>query len=106
MIQFRISFEVEITRASEFEKMVHDMYGPALTRQPGFVAWRLLTPYPSENAAGGEETAQLDLEFEFDTEQNRLIWAASSDHAPAWSAAVAMSRSYQAHGFDVLGASA
>lgn len=106
MIQFRISFEVKHARASDFEKMIHDLYGPALTRQQGFVAWRLLTPYRGEDAAGGEETAQLDLEFEFDTEQDRLTWAASSDHAPAWSAATAMARGYQAHGFDVLGASA
>ena len=28
VIQFRISFEVESARAAEFEKMVHDVYGP------------------------------------------------------------------------------
>ena len=95
-----------MARADEFEKMVHDVYGPALTRQKGFVAWRLLTPYQSQDAGPAGETVQLDLEFEFDTEENRLTWAGSSDHAPAWSAASAMSRSYQAHGFDVLGASA
>jgi hypothetical protein len=106
VIQFRISFEVEIARAGEFEKMVHDVYGPALTRQKGFAAWRLLTPYQPEDAVQAGETAQLDLEFEFDTEENRLTWAGSSDHAPAWSAAVAMSKSYQARGFNVLGASA
>jgi hypothetical protein len=105
VIQFRISFQVESARAGDFEKMVHETYGPALRRQKGFVAWRLLTPYQVENAAGGEETAQLDLEFEFDTEQDRLTWAASSDHAPAWSTAISMARGYQAHGFDVLGAS-
>lgn len=105
MIQFRISFEVDSERAGDFEKMVHETYGPALTRQKGFVAWRLLTPYQGEDGAGGEQTAQLDLEFEFDTEENRLIWAGSSDHAPAWSLAAAMARGYQAHGFDVLGAS-
>lgn len=105
MIQFRISFEVESARAAEFEKMVHDVYGPALTRQKGFVAWRLLTPY-QDDVKGGGETATLDLEFEFDTEQDRLTWAGSSDHAPAWSAAVAMAQGYQAHGFNVLGASA
>jgi hypothetical protein len=106
VIQFRISFEVESARAAEFEKMVHDVYGPALTRQKGFAAWRLLTPYPDEDAKEGGETVTLDLEFEFDTEENRLTWAGSSDHAPAWSAAAAMSRSYQARGFNVLGASA
>lgn len=106
MIQFRISFEVESARAVEFEKMVNDVYGPTLTRQKGFVAWRLLTPYQDEEAKGGRETATLDLEFEFDTEQDRLTWAGSSDHAPAWTAAVAMARGHQAHGFNVLGASA
>jgi hypothetical protein len=106
VIQFRISFEVDSERAGDFEKMVHETYGPALTRQKGFVAWRLLTPYQAEGVAEGRKTAQLDLEFEFDTEQDRLTWAASSDHAPAWSAAVAMARGYQAHGFDVLGTSA
>ena len=105
MIQFRISFEVENTKASEFEKMVHDTYGPALERQPGFVAWRLLTPYESDDAAAGEEATQLDLEFEFDSEQDRLVWAASSDHAPAWATAVALSRNYRAQGSNVLGAS-
>jgi len=106
VIQFRISFEVGNAQAGDFEKMVHDVYGPALTRQKGFVAWRLLTPYPDAEAVGGAETTQLDLEFEFDTEQNRLIWAESADHAPAWSAAVALARGYQAHGSEVLGASA
>lgn len=106
MIQFRISFEVEIARAGEFEKMVRDVYGPVLARQKGFVAWRLLTPYQAEDVVQGGDTAQLGLEFEFDTEENRLTWAGSSDHAPAWSAAVAMSKSHQARGFNVLGASA
>jgi hypothetical protein len=105
VIQFRISFEVEKAKASEFEKMVNDTYGPALTRQKGFVAWRLLTPYEGEVAPGDGEAVQLDLEFEFDTEQDRLVWAASSDHAPAWNTAVALSASYQAEGFNVLGAS-
>jgi hypothetical protein len=106
VIQFRISFEVEIARAGEFEKMVHAVYGPALTRQKGFVAWRLVSPYQAEDVVQAAEIAQLDLEFEFDTEENRLTWAGSSDHAPAWSAAVAMSKSYQARGFNILGASA
>jgi hypothetical protein len=106
VIQFRINFEVDSARADEFEKMVHDIYGPALTRQQGFVAWRLLRPYQAEDAMEGGETVQLALEFEFDTEQDRLTWAASSDHAPAWEAAVAMARGYQAHGFDVLEAAA
>jgi hypothetical protein len=105
VIQFRISFEVGNAQAGDFEKMVHDVYGPALTRQKGFVAWRLLTPYPDAEA-GGAETTRLDLEFEFDTEQNRLIWAESADHAPAWSAATALARGYQARGSEVLGASA
>lgn len=105
MIQFRISFEVDNAKASEFEKMVHDTYGPALTRQKGFVAWRLLTPYEKEDAGEGAAPVHLDLEFEFDTEQDRLVWAASSDHAPAWSTAVDLSTSYKAEGFNVLGAS-
>jgi hypothetical protein len=105
VIQFRISFEVENAKAGEFQKMVQDTYGPALVRQKGFVAWRLLTPYKREDAPGSAEAVQLDLEFEFDTEQDRLAWAASSDHAPAWSTAVALAMSYQAQGFDVLGAS-
>jgi hypothetical protein len=105
VIQFRISFEVETAKASEFEKMVHDTYGPALERQPGFVAWRLLTPYESEDSATEAGETRLDLEFEFDSEQDRLVWAASSDHAPAWATAVDLSRSRQAQGSNVLGAS-
>ena len=84
--------------------MVKDTYGPALERQKGFGAWRLLSPY-SEPSGDPQDTVELQLEFEFESEQDRLVWAGSADHKPAWEAAVSIATSYEAQGFDVLGAS-
>lgn len=85
-------------------KMVQDMYGPALERQKGFSAWRLLSHY-SEATEEPQDTVELQLEFEFESEQDRLAWAGSADHKPAWDAAVSIARSYESHGFEILGAS-
>lgn len=104
MIQFRIQFEMSRARSGEFTKMVQDLYGPALERQKGFGAWRLLSLY----GASGESPAdsvELQLEFEFESEQDRLTWAGSDDHKPAWDAAVSIATRYEARGYDVLGGS-
>lgn len=104
MIQFRIRFDMSRARSGEFTRMVHDLYGPALERQQGFVAWRLLSPYTTLGE-DQQDTAVLQLEFEFESEQDRLVWADSADHKPAWEAAVSVATSYEAQGFDILGAS-
>lgn len=104
MIQFRIRFEMSRARSDEFTTMVRDTYGPALERQNGFGAWRLLSPY-SSGAESPQDYVELQLEFEFESEQDRLVWAGSADHKPAWEAAVSIATSYEAQGFDVLGAS-
>jgi len=106
VILFRIAFEVDAAKSGQFQQMVEDVYGPALSRQRGFASWRLLAPYKDRTGDEGQETVGWQLEFEFATEQDRLDWAASADHAEAWAVAVGLAKSYEAHGFDVAGASA
>lgn len=84
--------------------MVRDMYGPALERQKGFGAWRLLSPY-REAPQDPQDAVELQLEFEFESEQDRLAWAGSDDHKPAWEAATSIATSYEAQGYDIRGAS-
>lgn len=90
--------------------MVQDLYGPALERQKGFGAWRLLSQYgvtggSPEETESPDETVELQLEFEFESEQDRLVWAGSAEHKPAWEAAVSLATHYEAQGYDVLGRS-
>lgn len=104
MISFRVSFTVDDDSRDEFVRMVEATYGPALARQPGYHGHRLMAPYTSGPAAGAPVpgTVRLELEFEFDSEEARQAWAASADHAPAWEAAMRLSRSQASFGFHVL----
>lgn len=107
MIRLQIHFEVVEGDHEAFERMYQTVYLPALRRQEGFLGSSLLRLYPAPvlteiGAAASPYTHQLELDF--DTESNRRRWAASPDHEQAWPAAVALAKSVQFCGYDVVAA--
>ena len=105
MIAFRISFAVLDGKADEFEQLIADRYQPGLARQRGFIATRLNRTYDAETVQRiGATTGGVDyvLEFEFESEPDRMAWVEGPDHDELWNAAVALTRTQSSCGYDVL----
>jgi heme-degrading monooxygenase HmoA len=105
MIAFRIRFTVRDGRQDDFVSMMTERYQPGLTRQRGFVTTRLLRIYePSVIAAIGatDDGADYVLEFEFETEDDRMAWVNGPDHEDLWNAAVDLTTEQRWCGYDVV----
>ncbi len=72
MIVRQVSLRVSIDRQVEFLSFWKNEYREAMSRQPGFVAARLL------KSTGSDDELQLMLEFE--TEEQAAGWRASPEH--------------------------
>ncbi len=102
----QIEFEVAVENAIAFERMYHDVYTPALRKQPGYMRSTLLRLFPDEIAQeiGAAPTGlNYQLELVFDTEENRRRWVASPEHQIAWPQASALARKAVWRGYDVAG---
>jgi heme-degrading monooxygenase HmoA len=87
MILFQLQFEVAADRGAEFEKAYAEVFEPALVKQKGFQNVKLLRLYPSAQAAEIEASAtnvNYQINFVFDSESSRRVWARSADHDVAW----------------------
>jgi heme-degrading monooxygenase HmoA len=72
MIVRQVSFKVSIERQVEFLSFWKNEYREAMSRQPGFVAARLL------KSTGSDDDLQIMLEFS--TEEQAAEWRASPEH--------------------------
>jgi heme-degrading monooxygenase HmoA len=107
MIAFRIRFAVRDGIDEDFVEMIQSRYRPGLERQPGFLGSRLLRTYDdgvAEEIGATTDGVDYVLEFEFESEADRVAWVASPEHDPLWQAAVSMTDSQRWCGFDVLDA--
>jgi heme-degrading monooxygenase HmoA len=110
VIAFRIRFTVRAGREDDFVAMIVERYQPGLARQHGFVATRLLRVYePTVLTAigatpdvGDDDHAGFVLEFEFETEDDRMAWVNGPDHDELWNAAVGLTTDQRWCGYDVV----
>ncbi len=72
MIVRQVTLEVPASRQAELAAFFRDEYRPALSRQAGFLAARLLKVTGAEN--------EVQLELEFATEEQAAAWRASPEH--------------------------
>ena len=106
MILFQLHFEVADDRAAEFEKTYKEVFEPALRKQKGFQNVRFIRFYSKAQASEIEASPtehNYQVNFVFDSEQSRRVWAKSPDHDVAWPKLSAIAKSFLWRGYDVLG---
>jgi hypothetical protein len=82
-IQPHVDMVVLPDRESEMVPNFKNVFTPVISKQPGFVAVRLLT---LRSAIAGEVPgdAQYRLLISFKTEKQRLAWVATDEHQEVW----------------------
>jgi len=107
MILFQLLFEVADDRRAEFEKTYAQVFEPALKKQKGFQNVKLIRFYAPQQAAEIEASPteiNYQINFVFDTEANRRVWAKSADHDVAWPKLSGLTKKAQWRGYDIIGA--
>jgi len=97
-----IYFEVTDENAQAFEDMYRDVYIPAMQVQDGYLGSRLLRTFPPD-AGSDAPKFNYQMTLHFDTEENRLKWVDSDEHQVAFPKAQALSESWDAQKYDVVG---
>lgn len=72
MIERHVTFNVIPGKEKDFEALFHDAYGPAMSRQPGFVSVSLLK--------GQDQEALYRLAIRFESLETAAAWRESADH--------------------------
>jgi heme-degrading monooxygenase HmoA len=107
MILFELHFQVAADKRAEFEQTFARAFAPAISKQRGFQDLKLLRLYsPSASAEIDASPTEYDyqINFTFESEAARRVWAASPDHDVAWPELSALSQKFFWRGYDVLAA--
>jgi heme-degrading monooxygenase HmoA len=107
MILFELHFQVEPEKRAEFETAFAEVFAPALSRQKGFQSLKLLRLYEPEAVAEISASAteyQYQINFTFESEAARRVWATSADHDVAWPKLSALTTQFFWRGYDLLAA--
>lgn len=105
MILFQLYFEVETSKAAEFEKTYREVFLPALSRQPGFQRSELIRVFPPDQLRQIESPAtelNYQVNFIFESEEQRRVWARSPDHDLAWPKMRDLAKQALWRGYDVI----
>lgn len=105
MIQFQLLFKVADANKAEFERTFSEVFKPALGRQKGFVSVafaRLFSPAVRQEIQATPSEYDYQVNFFFESEQARRVWASSPDHDVAWPKFSALAEQFGWRGFDVL----
>jgi heme-degrading monooxygenase HmoA len=105
MITLEIKYMVSAANTDAFEKMIKNVYGPALAKQSGFVGYRLLREYSEAERKEIEATSdgyQFHLELTFESEVLRRKWVASPEHDPAFEEAKKLAGKIVHNGYHVV----
>ena len=94
MVALHLDLQLKPGAGPELEKTFREVFRPAISAQPGFVAVALLRP--------NSDPAIYRLVIEFQTEQSRLGWVATDLHRQVWPKMEAHSTSFTAKGFSVV----
>jgi hypothetical protein len=105
MILFQLLFEVAEDKRAEFEKTYSQVFEPALKKQKGFQNVKFIRFYAPAQAAEIEATPteiNYQINFVFDSEASRRVWAKSADHDVAWPKLSGLTKKAQWRGYDIL----
>ena len=94
MVSLHIDLQLKPGAGPELEKTFRQVFRPAVSAQPGFVAVALL--HPTSEATG------YRLVIEFQTEQLRLDWVATDLHQQVWPQIEAHCDGYAVKNFTVV----
>jgi heme-degrading monooxygenase HmoA len=107
MILFELHFQVEAQNKAAFERAYAEVFAPAISRQKGFQSLKLLRLYaPAVVAEIAASPTEYDyqLNFTFESEAARRVWATSPDHDVAWPQLSALTTKFFWRGYDLLAA--
>jgi heme-degrading monooxygenase HmoA len=107
MILFELHFQVEPQNKAAFERAYAEVFAPAISRQKGFQSLKLLRLYAPEVIAEIEASPteyDYQLNFTFESEAARRVWATSPDHDVAWPQISALATKFFWRGYDLLAA--
>ncbi|HEX3696316.1 MAG TPA: hypothetical protein VH374_13115 [Polyangia bacterium] len=107
MILFQLQFEVAPERQNEFEAAFARIFLPALSKQKGFISARFSRLYSAAAMAEIEAPPtefNYQVNFVFQSEALRRVWAASPDHDVAWPAFSGIAKKAIWRGYDILAA--
>jgi len=105
MILFELHFQVDPARRAEFETAVAEVFVPAISKQKGFGSFKLLRLYaPSVVAEIEASPTEYDyqINFTFETEAARRVWATSPEHDVAWPKLSSIAQKFFWRGYDLL----
>ena len=105
MILFELHFQVDAARREEFETAYAQVFAPAISKQKGFQSLKLLRLYsPSATAEIEASSTEYDyqINFTFESEAARRVWATSVDHDVAWPKLSAITKKFFWRGYDLL----
>ncbi len=94
MVSLHIDLQLKPRAGPELETTFRQVFRPAVSAQPGFVAVALLQPT--------SEATAYRLVIEFQTEQLRLDWVATDLHQQVWPKIEAYCASYAVKNFTVV----
>jgi len=107
MILFELHFQVDAARRAEFESAFAEIFAPAISKQKGFQSLKLLRLYsPSAIAEIEASPTEYDyqINFTFESEAARRVWATSADHDLAWPKLSGIAQKFFWRGYDVVAA--
>lgn len=96
MIALQVRLLLQPGKESEAEQLFRGEYVAAIRTQPGFRRAQLLRPH------AGHDTYLIVIEF--DTEQQRLDWVATTEHASTWPKFERLCSEISDEGFTVVAA--
>jgi len=105
MILFELHFQVEPQKQAEFEQAFAEVFAPAISKQKGFQSLKLLRLYSPEAIAEIEASSteyQYQINFTFESEGARRVWATSADHDVAWPKLSVIAKKFFWRGYDLL----
>jgi len=107
MILFELHFQVEPATCAEFETAYAEVFAPAISKQKGFQSLKLLrlfAPAVSAEIEASPTEYNYQLNFTFESEAARRVWATSADHDVAWPKLSALTTKFFWRGYDLLAA--
>ncbi len=93
VIELHVYLELAEGKGSELESIFRQDFVPAISRRKGFKQVRLLR----KRGAPGE----YEIDIVFSSEELRLEWVASPEHAAIWPRIAGLCRSVSSAGFEV-----
>lgn len=105
MILFELHFQVDEQKRQDFEQAYAEIFAPAISKQQGFRSLKLLRLYSPEQIREIEASPteyDYQINFTFESEAARRVWATSPDHDVAWPKLSSIAKKFFWRGYDVL----